>query len=95
MIRGLLDQLVNGYFENVDKEEFREIFNNLVYHDRYFVLKDYHAYRKAHQDANEAYKDARRWAASAITNIAKSGIFSSDRSIQEYADLIWHVKPMI
>ncbi len=95
LIRGLLDQLVNGYFENVDKEEFREIFNNLVYHDRYFVLKDYHAYRKAHQDANEAYKDARRWAASAITNIAKSGIFSSDRSIQEYANLIWHVKPMI
>lgn len=90
----ILDELVNGFFEDEDKDEFQDIFNNLVYSDNYYVLKDYHAYREAHIEANNAYKDQSSWAKKAITNIAKSGGFSSDRSIQEYADRIWHVKPM-
>ncbi|MBN2540265.1 MAG: glycogen/starch/alpha-glucan phosphorylase [Bacilli bacterium] len=90
----VLEQLINGFFEKEDREEFRDIFSNLVYSDHYFVLKDYHAYKVAHEQANEAYKNASEWAKKAIVNIAKSGIFASDRSIQEYADHIWHVKPM-
>jgi len=90
----ILDELVNGFFEDEDKDEFQDIFNNLVYSDNYYVLKDYHAYRDAHTAANNAYKDQSSWAKQAITNIAKSGGFSSDRSIQEYANRIWHVKPM-
>jgi starch phosphorylase len=93
-LRLILDQLVNGFFETVDKEEFRDIFNNLVYSDRYFVLKDYHAYKEIHALANEAYKNKKKWAKMAIVNIGKSGIFSSDRSIQEYATNIWNVKPI-
>ncbi|MBI9008736.1 MAG: glycogen/starch/alpha-glucan phosphorylase [Tenericutes bacterium] len=93
-IRGLLEQLINGYFDKVDKDEFKDIFNNLVYTDRYFVLKDFHGYQLAHAEANEVYKDKHAWAEKAIVNIGKSGIFSSDRSIQEYADKIWNVKPL-
>jgi starch phosphorylase len=93
-IRGLLEQLINGYFKNVAKDEFRDIFNNLVYTDRYFVLKDFHEYKKAHALANEVYKDKYAWAEKAIVNIAKSGVFSSDRSIHDYAEKIWNVKSM-
>ncbi len=93
-LRLILDQLVNGFFEHVEKEEFRDIFNNLVYSDRYFVLKDYYAYKEIHALANEAYKNRKMWAKMAIVNMGKSGIFSSDRSIQEYAKNIWNVKPL-
>jgi starch phosphorylase len=94
-IRILLDQLINGFFEDVDRYEFKEIFDNLVYKDHYFVLKDYQAYKKACLEANEAYKDRHDWARKALTNIAKSGVFSSDRSIKDYANTIWHVNSVL
>lgn len=90
----ILEQLIDGFFEKENREEFKDIFNNLVYSDRYFVLKDYQAYKAAHEKANKIYRDKHLWAKKALINIAKSGIFASDRSIQEYADEIWHVKPM-
>ncbi len=90
----ILEQLIDGFFEKESKEEFRDIFNNLVYSDHYFVLKDYNDYKKAHELANTTYKNKHVWARKALVNIAKSGIFASDRSIQEYADNIWHVKSM-
>ncbi len=93
-IRELLERLINGYFDKVDKDEFKEIFDNLVYKDRYFVLKDFHDYQRAHSEANEIYKNKNSWAEKAIVNIAKSGIFSSDRSINDYAKKIWNVKPI-
>ncbi len=93
-LRMILDQLVNGYFEKVDKEEFRDIYDNLVYSDNYYVLKDYQAYKTAHNEANQAYKNKNDWAKKALVNIAKSGIFASDRSISEYANNIWKVKSM-
>ncbi len=91
-IRKVLDMLINGFFAEVDRNEFREIFDKLVYEDPYYVLKDFQAYRQAHERANEAYKDKHYWAKAALTNIAKSGVFSSDRSIREYADTIWNIK---
>jgi starch phosphorylase len=94
-IRILLDQLVNGFFDKVERYEFKEIFDNLVYRDHYFVLKDYQAYKQAAFLANEAYKDKNRWARMALVNIAKSGVFSSDRSIQDYANDIWHVNSIL
>jgi starch phosphorylase len=94
-IRILLDQLIDGFFEDVDRYEFKEIFDNLVYKDHYFVLKDYQAYKKACLEANEAYKDRHAWAKKALTNIAKSGVFSSDRSIKDYANTIWHVNTVL
>ncbi len=91
-IHQILDILVSGFFEDVEKDEFKEIFDRLVHDDTYFVLKDFESYRLAHQAANDAYKDEARWLEMSIVNIAKSGIFSSDRSIQDYAKLIWKVK---
>jgi len=90
----ILEQLVDGFFEKESREEFKDIFNNLVYSDHYFVLKDYAEYKKAHDLANTTYKNKNLWARKALVNIAKSGVFASDRSIQEYADGIWNVKSM-
>ncbi|MFA5006973.1 MAG: glycogen/starch/alpha-glucan phosphorylase [Candidatus Izemoplasmatales bacterium] len=92
-LRLTLDRLVNGFFQNVAPDEFREIRDRLLYDDTYLILKDFRAYCDAHERANEAYKDPRRWFRSAIVNIARSGVFSSDRSIREYAEGIWHVEP--
>jgi glycogen phosphorylase len=90
----VLDQLVNGFFADVDKNEFREIFERLIYEDAYFVLKDFAAYKQAHLEANAAYRDQVRWRKMALINIATSGVFSSDRSIQDYANRIWNLTPV-
>lgn len=90
----LLKHLVDGFFEKVDREEFREIFENLINRDQYYVLKDFHQYIKANEAVNEAYKNQNQWAKSALINIAKSGKFSSDRSISDYANLIWKIAPL-
>ena len=93
-LRLVIDQLTNGFFESVDKDEFKEISDKLLGGDQYFVLKDFESYRKAHEEANEFYKDEERWYKAAIINIAKSGYFSSDRTIRQYAKEIWNIKPM-
>jgi starch phosphorylase len=94
-LRKVIDQLVNGFFSNVDGNEFREVVDKLLYDDSYFILKDYASYAEAHQRANQMYQDRSTWLKRSIINIAKSGVFSSDRSIQEYADRIWHIKPVL
>ncbi|MFW5794219.1 MAG: glycogen/starch/alpha-glucan phosphorylase [Bacillota bacterium] len=92
IIKQLLDQLINGFFESVDRNEFKEIFDNLVYKDEYFVLKDFHEYRMACEKIANAYKNKNYWASLALINIAKSGVFSSDRSINDYVNKIWHIE---
>lgn len=62
--------------------------------DPYMVLRDFDDYLRAAADMDEAYKDSRRWNAMALENIAQAGIFAADRSIREYADNIWHLKPV-
>ncbi len=91
-LRLVIDQLTNGFFENVDKEEFREISERLLNRDTYYVLKDFESYRVAHARANDFYKDEEAWYKAAIINIAKSGYFSSDRTITQYANEIWNLK---
>ena len=98
-IRGIMNDLVNGTIDE-NTELFREIFDSLLngYHgnrpDEYLVLKDFAAYKRAQEEINEAYKDQDKWAKMAIINVAKSGKFSSDRTIKEYADEIWNLKPV-
>jgi starch phosphorylase len=91
----VIDQLINGFFTNVDVNEFREIYDKLLYDDTYFILKDYASYAKAHQVANALYRNRSAWRSRSIVNIAKSGVFSSDRSIREYADNIWKLDSVI
>ena len=60
--------------------------------DRYFILKDFHSYAEVHKKVEAAYKDTQGWAKSAMLNVAKVGKFTSDRTIQEYVDEIWHLE---
>ncbi len=93
-IRRVLDQLVNRFL-TPDKEEFRDIFNAVTHNgDEYFVLKDFDAYVRAQEAANQAYKNRKKWTEMSMINIARSGKFSSDRTIQEYADQIWHLEKL-
>jgi len=93
-INTVVDQLTQGFFPGVSKAEFKEVRDKLLNHDQYYVLKDLPAYAKAHENLNEAYKDKKRWYKMAIMNIANSGYFSSDRTIGNYADEIWDLKPL-
>lgn len=93
-IRTVIDQLTNGFFGQVARDEFKEIQDKLLYHDQYFVLKDLPAYQAAHELANTLYQDSSRWWAMALTNIAQSGFFSSDRTIGQYAEEIWGLTPL-
>ena len=96
-IRRVLTQMINGYYSPEDPELFRDIYNSLLntqvtqYADTYFVLKDFRSYDEARKKAAKAYEDREHWAEMAIRNIAHVGKFSSDRTIQEYVDDIWHL----
>lgn len=98
-VRNVMTQFINGALDT-DTELFRELYECLLngYHgsraDEYFVLKDFEAYQQAQDDIDKAYKDKDRWAKMAILNTAMSGKFSSDRTIKEYADEIWNLKPV-
>lgn len=94
-IRKVLTQLVNGYYSPENPELFREIYDSLLNQDQYFTLLDFDAYTKAQNKINEAYKDEAAWAKSAILNIAKSGKFTADRTIEQYAQEIWHLEKVV
>ena len=97
-IRRVLMQLINGYFAPHDPELFRPIYNSLLNTqnsdraDTYFILKDFRSYAEAHKKIDEAYRDEKWWAEAAITNVACTGKFTSDRTIEEYVRDIWHLK---
>ena len=96
-IRKVLTQLVNGFYSPNDSELFRDLYNSLLnthstqYADTYFILADFRSYAEAQKKIMEYYKNKSAWAKSAILNTAHSGKFSSDRTIQEYVDDIWHL----
>ncbi len=97
--RMALNCLINGTFDS-NTELFRDIYESLLNGvngarpDTYFVLADFEAYCKAHEEIDKAYSDKKRWAKMAAENIAMSGKFSSDRTIEEYANEIWHLQPV-
>ncbi|MBL4934120.1 glycogen/starch/alpha-glucan phosphorylase [Clostridium paridis] len=83
------EQLVNGFYDQ-DRERFRIIYRDLLdYNDEFFVLKDFDSYMNAQEKVDELYRNKAKWQSMAAVNIAHSGIFSSDRTIQEYATGIW------
>ncbi|WIW70838.1 glycogen/starch/alpha-glucan phosphorylase [Anaerosinus gibii] len=93
-VKTVLEQLINGFFPN-SGESFRALYDFLLYNnDEFFVLKDFDAYSKARRYSGEKYRDREAWLTSSIVNIAHSGIFSSDRTIKEYAEEIWDIKPV-
>jgi starch phosphorylase len=92
-IKRVLNSLIDGTFKSVDPDGFNAIFEDLVYHnDYYFVLKDFADYVKAQDKAQKLYMDKDKWAKICITNIAKSGYFASDRTIEDYVKDIWKLE---
>ena len=100
-IRRVLMQLINGTYAPEDPELFRPLYNSLLNTqstakaDTYFILKDFKSYAEAQKKVEAAYRDEKGWAKSAILNMACSGKFTSDRTIQQYVDEIWHLDKVV
>ena len=97
-IRGVIDKLVDGSI-NPDTNLYRSLYNTLIFGmwsrpDEYYVLADFKSYCDAQNRINELYKDQKRWSQMSLMNIAGSGKFSSDRTINEYAMEIWKTIPI-
>ena len=96
-VRQVLMQLINGMYSRNDSELFRPLYNSLLntketqFADTYFILKDFRSYAEAQERVGRAYRDEKGWAKMAMLNVAHAGKFTSDRTIQEYVDDIWHL----
>ena len=97
-VRMVLTQLINGTYSPENPNQFRNLYDSLLETrggekaDQYFILKDFRAYEEAQKKIEALYRDETRWAKAAILNVAKSGKFSSDRTIEEYVKDIWHLE---
>ena len=91
-LKKVLDQLIDGTYSNGDRELFRDLYDSLLHKDVYFTLKDFDSYAEAQKRVNVAYKDQAKWAEMVILNTACSGKFSSDRTIEQYAQEIWKLE---
>ena len=100
-IRRVLMQLINGTYAPNDPDLFRPLYNSLLNTlstskaDTYFILKDFKSYAEAQKQVEAAYRDEKGWAKSAILNVACSGKFTSDRTIKQYVDEIWHLDKVV
>jgi starch phosphorylase len=90
-LRGVIDLIRDGFFSRGDTAQFRPIVDGLLNWDTYMLLADFQSYVDCQQQVSHAYTDFRHWSRMSILNVARSGVFSSDRTVREYADGIWHV----
>ena len=93
-LRKALGAIASGKFSDGNRETFAPIVDSLLHEDRFLALADYQSYIDAQDRVDLAYRDQRAWNRSAVLNVARSGFFSSDRSIQDYLDRIWNVAPV-
>ena len=93
-LKAAIDRIASGYFTAGDTTLFAPLIDHLLHHDEYMLLADYQSYIDCQDRVSEAYRDQDEWTAKSILNVARMSKFSSDRSIQEYCDNIWHVKPV-
>jgi len=93
-LKRAIESLIDGTW-HPKTDEFKPIYDELMYrNDEYFLAADFDSYVKAHQEVQKRYQDKKYWSKMCLINIAKSGYFSSDRTIQQYAEEIWNIKPM-
>lgn len=98
-LKRIVDSLIDGTFNDLGTGIYGNIHRSLMENapwqqaDQYFVLEDFESYRKAQKTINKEYRDRMGWAKKQLMNIANAGKFSSDRTIKEYADEIWHIEP--
>jgi starch phosphorylase len=93
-LKQVIDQIQSGYFSPGLPQLFHPITDSLLRHDPYFVLADYASYVQCQEKVNETYRNRNRWIKMAILNVARSGKFSSDRAIRQYAEYIWGATPV-
>ncbi|MBE9045701.1 glycogen/starch/alpha-glucan phosphorylase [Pleurocapsales cyanobacterium LEGE 10410] len=93
-LRQAIAQITSGYFSPDDLDLFRPLTDSLMYRDEYLVFADYQAYVDCQERVSQAYLDRKQWTRMSILNVARTGKFSSDRTISEYATEIWNVKPV-
>jgi len=92
-LKQVIDMIRDGFFTPGNENEFKDLTDMLLYHDRFLTLADYRAYITSQEQVSQVYTDQAKWAEMAINNIASSGKFSSDRTIAEYATEIWGMEP--
>jgi starch phosphorylase len=94
-LRQAIDMLRDGYFQKDQPDLFRPIVDALMARgDQYMRLADYESYVKCQERVSDTFRDRKKWTRMSILNVAGMGKFSTDRTIREYADEIWHVKPV-
>lgn len=93
-LKQAIDQIAAGYFSDSDTDVFRPIVASLLYRDEYLALVDYEAYLTCQDQVDRLYRDKESWNRKSILNVARSGFFSSDRTIRQYCTEIWQVKPV-
>jgi starch phosphorylase len=93
-LRDVIDLIRSGFFSRGDTELFRPLIDGLLYQDPYLVLADFQSYLECQAEVSKTYDDTERWTRMSILNTARSGTFSSDRTIGEYCADIWGVKPV-
>ena len=95
-LKQALDMIGSGYFSPDEPERFRPVVDALLQHgDQYLVLADYASYIACQRDVDATYRDQDRWVRTAILNVACMGKFSSDRTVLQYAEQIWHTRPVL
>ena len=94
-LKETIDLIQSGVFSNGDTNLFKPVIDSLLGQDPYLVLKDFQSYADCQQKASEAYRNKTHWTKMSILNVARMGNFSSDRSIKEYCEKIWHIQPSL
>lgn len=94
-IKRAVDTLINGTLDDGGTGYFEDLYNALLEErDQYYLLADFELFKKAEEKVFEDYKDQKKWAQKCFANLYSSGIFSSDRTIKQYSDEIWNIKPV-
>nr|WP_227460821.1 glycogen/starch/alpha-glucan phosphorylase [Cupriavidus pauculus] len=91
-LRAVVDLIQHGFFSKGDAAVFRPLFDGLLQHDPYMLMADFASYLQCQREVSAAYADTQRWQRMSVLSSARSGRFSSDRAIREYAERVWHVK---
>jgi glycogen phosphorylase len=95
-VKKIIDSLIDGFWSEGNQDTFRPIFDEMMHrNDEYFLLKDFPAYVEAQEKTATLFQDRKTWVKMALINISKSGFFSTDRTIQQYVDDIWHLSKIV
>ena len=93
-LQGVINRIASGYFSLDEPQRFQPIVDSLLNRDEYLLLADYQSYIDCQEKVSQAYQDQENWTRMSILNVARMGKFSSDRTIREYCQEIWQVKPV-